>query len=166
MIKIANESELRKEALRDVNGQIQQEIEAHSKEMKTLIKNARGLNEKLEAVKEALKNPDSNKKELELQLKNLTAKHGEYDQLLTEARVKEMTLGQKLITDHELSQALIMNSPIWETLFPQEKNKAVKLMLKRIDYSAVDGKIALTLNHGGLKFIYLLLHPELQKAQS
>ena len=163
LIKIANESELRKEALRDVNGQIQQEIEAHSKEMKTLIKNARGLNEKLEAVKEALKNPDSNKKELELQLKNLTAKHGEYDQLLTEARVKEMMLGQKLITDHELSQALIMNSPIWETLFPQEKNKAVKLMLKRIDYSAVDGKIALTLNHGGLKFIYLLLHPELQK---
>ncbi|MFA5143254.1 MAG: recombinase family protein [Candidatus Omnitrophota bacterium] len=163
LIKIANESELRKEALRDVNEQIQKEIETHNKEMKTLIKDARTLNEKIETVKESLKNPDCNKRELELQLKNLTAKHGDFDRLLTEARVKEMTLGQKLITDHELSQALIMNSPIWETLFPQEKYKALKLMVKRIDYSAMDGKIALTLNHNGLKFLYLLLHPELQK---
>ncbi|MDD5423415.1 MAG: recombinase family protein, partial [Candidatus Omnitrophica bacterium] len=163
LIKIANDSELRREALKDVNEQIQKEIEAHDKETKALIKNARGLNEKLEAVKESLKNPNCDKKELDLQLKNLTAKHGEYDQLLTEARVKEMALGQKLITDHELSQALLMNSPIWETLFPQEKCKALKLMVKRIDYSAADGKIVLTLNHGGLKFLYLLLHPELQK---
>ncbi len=92
----------------------------------------------------------------------LMVKHDEYDRLLTEARVKEMTLGQKLITDHELAQALLMNSPIWETLFPQEKHKALKLMVKQIDYSAVDSKIRLTLNHSGIKFLYLLLHPELQ----
>jgi len=63
----------------------------------------------------------------------------------------------------ELKEALIVDSPIWETLFPQEKHKALRLMLKEVNYSAIDGKIELTLNHGGIKFLYLLLHPEPQK---
>lgn len=63
----------------------------------------------------------------------------------------------------ELKEALIVNSPIWDTLFPQQKHKALKLMLKEVEYSAVDGKLDLTLNHNGIKFLYLLLHPELQK---
>ena len=63
----------------------------------------------------------------------------------------------------ELKEALIVNSPIWDTLFPQQKHKALKLMLKEVEYSAVDGKLGLTLNHNGIKFLYLLLHPELQK---
>ena len=61
----------------------------------------------------------------------------------------------------ELKEALIVNSPIWETLFPQEKHRALKLMLKEVNYSATDDKIELTLNHNGIKFLYLLLHPEL-----
>lgn len=63
----------------------------------------------------------------------------------------------------ELKEALIVNLPIWDTLFPQQKHKALKLMLKEVEYSAVDGKLGLTLNHNGIKFLYLLLHPELQK---
>jgi hypothetical protein len=66
----------------------------------------------------------------------------------------------------EIGEALIVNSPIWETLFPQEKHRALKLMLKEVNYSAIDGKIELTLNHNGIKFLYLLLHPELQKGLS
>jgi len=147
----------------DVNKQIQQEIEVHNKETKALIKDARNLHDKIDKVKEALKNPDGNKRELEQELKTLMAKYGDYDRLLTEARLKEMSLGQKLITDHELENALIVRLPIWETLFPQEKHKALKLMLKEVEYSATDSKIGLTLNHGDLKFLYLLLHPELQK---
>ena len=64
---------------------------------------------------------------------------------------------------HELAQALLVNSPIWETLFPQQKHSTSKLMLKQAEYSATDGKLGLTLNHGGIKLLYLLLHPELQK---
>jgi len=67
------------------------------------------------------------------------------------------------IDKKELGEALIVNSPIWETLFPQEKHKALKLMLKEVSYNASDGKIELTLNHDGIKFLYLLLHPDNQK---
>jgi Site-specific recombinases, DNA invertase Pin homologs len=63
----------------------------------------------------------------------------------------------------ELKEALIVDSPIWETLFPQEKHRALKLMLKEAAYSATDGKLDLTLNHNGIKFLYLLQHPELQR---
>jgi site-specific DNA recombinase len=66
-------------------------------------------------------------------------------------------------TDKELKEALIVDSPIWETLFPQEKHRALKLMLKEAAYSATDGKIDLTLNHNGIKSLYLLQHPELQR---
>jgi hypothetical protein len=97
-----------------------------------------------------------NKKELQRELKILTIKYDEYDRLATEARVKEMSLYQRLIEDIELRDALIMNSPIWEKLFPQEKHKALKLILKEVEYDAKDGKIGLTLNHNGIKFLYLL----------
>ena len=63
----------------------------------------------------------------------------------------------------ELKEALIVDSPIWETLFPQEKHKALELMVTEVTYSATDGKLSLTLNHNGIKFLYLLLNPELQK---
>ena len=58
----------------------------------------------------------------------------------------------------ELKETLIVDSPIWDVLFPQEKHRALKLMLKEVNYSATDGKIELTLNHNGIKFLYLLLH--------
>jgi len=163
LVKIANDSELRREVLNDVNKKTREEIDAHEKKRKTLCKDARDLHDRIDNIKEMLKNPDGNKKELERELKTLTTKYGEYDRLLTEARMKEMALGQNLITDHELEQALIVNSPIWETLFPQQKHSTLKLMLKQVEYSAIDGKLGLTLNHGGLKLLYLLLHPELQK---
>lgn len=51
----------------------------------------------------------------------------------------------------ELKEALIVDSPIWEALFPQEKYKALKLMLKEVNYSAADGKLNLILNHDGIK---------------
>lgn len=163
LIKIANDSELRKEALTDVNKRARAEIDAFEKERKALCKDARNLHNKIDNLKESLKNPKGDKQELERELKTLMAKYDEYDRLLTKARLKEMSLGQNLITDHELEQSLIVNLLIWETFFPQEKHKILKLILKEVEYSATDGKIGLTLNHGGIKLLYLLLHPELQK---
>ncbi len=162
LIKIASDSELRKEALADVNKHIRDDIEAHSATTQALVKNARDLNEKIDTLKSSC----GNTKESERQLKILMAKHEECDRLLTEARVKEMELGQKLITDRELEDALIVRSSIWETLFPQEKHKVLQLMLKEVAYNAVDSKVGLTLNHNGIKFLYLLLHPALQKNPS
>jgi site-specific DNA recombinase len=63
----------------------------------------------------------------------------------------------------ELKEALIVDSPIWETLFPQQKHEALKLMVREVRYSAADGKLNLTLNHDGIKRLYSLLHPELKK---
>ena len=82
-------------------------------------------------------------------------------------------------TDEELKEALIVDSPIWEVLFPQQKHEALKLMLKEVAYSAADGcamypsdsngqlsrvvhgKLNLVLNYEGIKRLSSLLHPEL-----
>lgn len=66
-------------------------------------------------------------------------------------------------TDKELKEAIIIDSPIWETLFPQQKHEALKLMIQEVSYSSTDGKLNLTLNHDGIKCLYSLLHPELKK---
>ena len=66
-------------------------------------------------------------------------------------------------TDKELKEALIIDLPIWETLFPQQKYEALKLMLKEVNYNVADGKLNLTLNHDGIKRLYSLLHPEFKK---
>lgn len=76
----------------------------------------------------------------------------------------ESLIHQKLVAKKELEEALIVNSPIWEVLFPQEKHKALKLMLKEAAYNAPNGKLDLILNHDGIKFLYMLLHPEDQKS--
>lgn len=60
----------------------------------------------------------------------------------------------------DLREALIVDSPIWETLFPQQKHEALKLMVQEVSYSAADGKLDLTLNHDGIKRLYSLLQPE------
>lgn len=167
LAQIAADSEFRKKALENVNKLTREEIAAFEKKRKTLCKNARELHDKIDNLKEDLKNPNGNQEELERKLKSLAPKYEDYDRLLTDARVKEMALGQKLITDRELEEAfLIVKSPLWETLFPAQKHKVIKLMLKDIYFTAKDSKIELTLNHGGIKFLYLLLHPELQKKLS
>jgi len=84
-------------------------------------------------------------------------------QVLEDAVIANLRAITANSTDKELKEALIVDSPIWETLFPQEKHRALKLMLKEAAYSATDGKLELTLNHSGIKFLYLLQHPELQR---
>lgn len=161
--KISFHSELRKQALLDVNAKIREEIALFEKEKKELMKNARNLNDNIDKIKGLLRRPINDKKGLKQQLKTLMSKHEEYDRLLTEARIKEMNLTQKLISEKELEGALIVNLPIWETLFPLGKHRILKFLLKEVEYDAKNRKLGLTLNHNGIKFLYLLMHPELRK---
>jgi hypothetical protein len=43
-------------------------------------------------------------------------------------------------------------SPIWDTLYPQEKRRVLKALIKEIDYDSNGKKLGITLNGGDLKF--------------
>ncbi len=56
--------------------------------------------------------------------------------------------------DQRLKESLIVNSPIWESLFPQERRHALRLMLKTAYYDGETGKLKLNLNESGLQVLY------------
>jgi hypothetical protein len=58
---------------------------------------------------------------------------------------------ERLITRQELNEALIINSPVWDTLFPKEKRRIFRIILKEVDYEASTNKLGITLSERGLK---------------
>jgi site-specific DNA recombinase len=58
-----------------------------------------------------------------------------------------------LITMPKLKQAFLINSPLWNELFPNEKARFLKTLLKQIDYDAAKENLSLTFNEAGIKFL-------------
>ena len=68
------------------------------------------------------------------------------------------------ITMPKLKQAFLINSPLWNELFPQEKARFLKTLLKQIDYDAAKENLSLTFNESGIKFLCSMnLDPKKEK---
>ncbi|MEK6732502.1 MAG: hypothetical protein AABY55_02660 [Candidatus Omnitrophota bacterium] len=119
--------------------------------------------DRISEAKESLKIKASSSKASESELNRLKEKLQDKERLLSESRIKKLQLEEKLLTQQELKDALLVNTPIWDTLFPQEKRRIFKLILKQVDYDARNDKLGLTLNEKGIKFLNLLLDPNKQK---
>jgi hypothetical protein len=118
---------------------------------------------KINEAKQSLTIEAASNKASESDLKRLKEKLQDKEKLLSEARIKKLQLEEKLLTQQELKDALLVNSPIWETLFPQEKYRIFRLILRRVDYDARNDKLTIILNEKGVKFLNLLLYPKKQK---
>lgn len=69
-----------------------------------------------------------------------------------------------LVTMSKLKQAFLINSPLWNELFPQEKGRFLKTLLKQIDYDATKENLSLTFNESGIKFLCSMnLDPKKEK---
>lgn len=77
----------------------------------------------------------------------------------SELRIKRMDLEEQLLSQGELSDALLVTSPVWDTLFIQEKRRILRLLLKEVDYDARDGKLGLTLSGKGIRLLSSELNP-------
>ena len=67
--------------------------------------------------------------------------------------VNQGRTSENLITISKLREAFLINSPLWKELFPQEKRRFLKTLLKQIDYDATKENLSLTLNETGLRFL-------------
>jgi hypothetical protein len=47
----------------------------------------------------------------------------------------------------------IINDPVWDTIFPQEKRRILRLILKEVDYDGRTGAFGLTLSENGMRFL-------------
>lgn len=68
------------------------------------------------------------------------------------------------ITMPKLKQSFLINSPLWNELFPQEKARFLKTLLKQIDYDAAKENLSLTFNETGIRFLCSMnLDPKKEK---
>jgi len=160
--KIANDSAKQKETVESLNKYLTEEIKSIVAQQGELNGQIIELTDKISKAKESLK-LKINSKISESDLKRLKEKLQDKEKLLSEVRIKKLQLEEKLLTQQELKDALLVNSPIWDTLFPQEKYRIFRLILKQVNYDARSDKLAITLNEKGVKFLNLLLYPKKQK---
>lgn len=58
---------------------------------------------------------------------------------------------KKIIAENNLTQANIINSTLWETLFPQEQRRILNLIIDKIYYDSQSNYLTITLNQQGLE---------------
>ncbi len=92
-------------------------------------------------------------------LQGLADQLQEVERRSSELRIKRMSLEQELLSQEEMQQALVVTSPMWDTLFRQEQRRILRFLLKEVDYDARDGKLGLTLSPKGMKLLAAELHP-------
>ena len=72
---------------------------------------------------------------------------------MSNTRVKKVESEERLLNDKELSEALVVVSPVWESLFPQEKRRILRLLLREVDYDIKTDKLGITLSEKGIKLL-------------
>lgn len=59
----------------------------------------------------------------------------------------------EVITMSKLKEGFLINSPLWNDLFPQEKARFLKTLLKQINYDASKENLNLIFNEDGIRFL-------------
>lgn len=162
--KIATDLERQQDTVESLNKQLNEEIKSIVMQQGELNSQIRGIMDKISKVKESLNIKTGSDKASEGELRRLKEKLQDKERLLSEARIKKLQLEEKLLTQQELKDALLVNSPIWDTLFPQQKYRIFRLILKQVCYDARNDKLDITLNEKGVRMLNLLLDPKKQKA--
>jgi len=158
--KIASNPDKQKETVESLNKRLTEEIKSIVAEQGEINSQLEELTEKISEAKESLRINSGLDKTSESDLKRLKEKLQDKEKLLSEVRMAKLKLEEKFVTQQELKDALLVSSPIWDTLFPQEKHRIFRLILKQVDYDARDDKLGITLNEKGVKMLNLLLTPK------
>jgi len=74
-----------------------------------------------------------------IELKNLQGK------ILSDGELMEVRDEEEILTGEQFREALSLVSSLWDTLFPEEKRRILKLLLREVDFDGRDGTIGLTL---------------------
>jgi site-specific DNA recombinase len=56
-----------------------------------------------------------------------------------------------MLDEDEAGEALAIFDPLWEALTPHEQARVVQLLVERVDYDGVGGKVAIPFPPAGIK---------------
>jgi site-specific DNA recombinase len=69
----------------------------------------------------------------------------------TEIREQVLALRRSTVDESEISTALAMFDPVWDSLAPREQARIIQLLVERVDYDGATGKVSITFHPSGIK---------------
>lgn len=157
--KIACDSKAQEQSIKSLRESLQEEIEHLKEEQKITGNEVQDLSARIKDLKESLEHQKGDQNLSVIEVNNLKGKLLNDERLMSEMRIKKIQIEEELVTREEFMEALSITSPIWDTLFPQEKRRILKLLLREVDYDGRDGTLGLTLNGKGIKLLNSEINP-------
>lgn len=157
--KIACDSKAQEQSIKSLRESLQEEIEHLKEEQKIIGNEVQDLSARIKDLKESLEHKKGDQNLSANEVNNLKGKLLNDERLMSEMRIKKTQIEKELVTREEFMEALSITSPIWDTLFPQEKRRILKLLLREVDYDGRDGTLGLTLNGKGIKLLNSEINP-------
>jgi site-specific DNA recombinase len=93
----------------------------------------------------------ANGEAVEVRLGEIQDKVQAGERRLTDLREKLETLKLNTTDECELAEAFRQFDPVWEVLSPHEKTRVIHLLIERVTYDGVKGKVAVTFRANGLR---------------
>jgi site-specific DNA recombinase len=69
----------------------------------------------------------------------------------TEVREQMLGLSHSIVNETEVTNAMAMFDPVWDSLTPREQTRIVQLLVERVDYDGTTGKVSITFHPSGIK---------------
>jgi site-specific DNA recombinase len=73
------------------------------------------------------------------------------EQRLSELRCQLERVQAMQVTKNEVDAALESFTPLWETLSPREQARVLRLLVQRVEYDGVNGKVSIRFHANGIK---------------
>jgi site-specific DNA recombinase len=146
--KVAGNPEEQRKNLEELQEKLHEEANCLDKELAVVIPKILGMKAK---IKEIAESPDKDAREKER--KECQDRLEDCERRESELRVSKIQTEEKMITQDELKNAMVVNSPVWETLFSEEKRRILSLMLESVDYDSQQKILGLNFNAKGIKLL-------------
>lgn len=157
--KIACDSKAQEQSIMSLHETFKEEIKHLNEEQRIMSNEMQDLSIRIRRLKDSLEYKKGNQNHSAVEINHLKEKLLSDERLISEMRIKKIQMEESLLTREEFMKALAVTSPIWDTLFPREQRRILKLLLREVDYDGRDGTLGLTLNEKGIKFLYSEINP-------
>ena len=69
----------------------------------------------------------------------------------TEVREEVLAFSRKIVDQQEVTKAMTVFEPLWESLTPREQTRVIQLLVQCVDYNGSTGKVKITFHPSGIK---------------
>ncbi len=156
--QLAQDPNRQAETLRLLNERLQAHIAKATEEQHRLQQELRTLQEQRQTLTDGLRAGRLDQRSTAATLKTLGTQLEDRERALSAVRITLTQTQEQRLTQEELQEALIVASPVWDTLLPHAKRRVLERLLERVEYDGKTSRLTLKLSAKGVQ----VLRDELQ----